>query len=120
METNEQGATSQVETDLAKRAAQVLDLLMRYRNISSIGLARTLDCDPGTVRNKLSGRTMLHFGELADYAEALDVEPIAFLMEPADAVRHAIDRDQSETRRATDLNEMAPALDLRQLEPALA
>lgn len=73
------------------RARLVLRHVMGYRGMTGAELGRRVGVTRETVSAKMKGSSILSISDLHRFAEALDIEPQVFFLEPDDAVRWVLD-----------------------------
>lgn len=72
-------------------AARTLHLLMANLDVTDAELAIRLHTSRQTINSRRKGRVAMTAEDLAELAQALDVDPALFLGQPSDAVRWLVD-----------------------------
>jgi transcriptional regulator with XRE-family HTH domain len=92
---------SQTETpsaeDARSRAASVLRALKGYRRMTDDNLAKAVKVSRSGVQGYMANKTQMTIGLMYDFARALDVDPVVFLMTADEALRWAIENAPNST-----------------------
>lgn len=81
--------------DYAERARLVLDALKRHRDLTDEEVGSRSGLSRIEVIKRRRGDTAIKVDDAARLAVALGVHPVVFFMEPAEAIRWALDHDSN-------------------------
>lgn len=112
---------SQIETpsaeDARSRAASVLRALKGYRSVSDGDLATAVNVSRSKVQGYMANKSQMTVGLMVDFARALHVDPVVFLMTADEALRWTIDNAPNGTNTTDGY---APRWAYRTLDAVLA
>jgi transcriptional regulator with XRE-family HTH domain len=74
-----------------RRSAVVLRQLKTYRELSDTDLAVVVGLSRSAVAGYMTAKTAMDVDKMHRFAQALDVEPIVFLMTPDEALRWTLE-----------------------------
>lgn len=74
------------------RARRVLAVAMRLLDVNDGQLAERLNWTRQRVEQRRSGATRIRMGDVDALAQALEINPLVFSLEPVEAARYVLDK----------------------------
>lgn len=84
------------------RVVRIMKILLAYREMAAKDLANRAGISPGSLSDRMHGRSKITLDDLEMWAKALDVSGAVWFSEPEDVLMSVVANEDSPRRRSSD------------------